>query len=89
MLIINSIEGYPQFSYYSTSTELDDITQYDLFEYIIQSNNGTAEILALFLKDILKITHFGIIYTNDSYSLGYVQSLQSAIVKLAPKMKMY
>ena len=89
MAIINSIEGYPQISHYSTSALLDDKTQYRLFGRVIPSDDGTAEAVILYMKEKLKISHFGILHTDDSYGMGYATSLQAAMRKLSPDMEMY
>ena len=89
MAIINGIEGYPQISHFATSAQLDDKSQYGLFGRVIPSDNGTAEVVILFLKEKLKVSHFGVIHTDDSYGMGYMSSLQTAINIHAPEMKMY
>ena len=89
MAIMNSIEGYPQISHFSTSTQLDDKSQYKLFSRVIPSDDGTTEAIILYLTQKLKITHFGVLHTDDSYGMGYVTSLQSALRKLAPEIVMH
>lgn len=86
MAIINGIEGYPQFSHYATGSQLDDKSQYNLFGRVIPSDDGTAIPLIYYLRDILGVSHFGILHTNDAYGLAFTASLEKAIKTHAPYM---
>lgn len=87
--IILGTLGYAQVSPASVSDELDDKSQYPLFGRTVPSNQGNAIPLALYVRDVLKLQHLAVIYVNDSYGNGYVDSLHKAADVYTPDLKIH
>ena len=71
------------------SDELDDKSQYPLFGRTVHSNEGNAIPLVIYLRDILRLDHLAVVYVNDAYGNGYVDTLQKAADKYTPDLKIH
>ena len=60
----------PLISSQATSRHLDNVQQFPYFARTIPSNGGDAKAICLYLKSI-GVTHFGVLYANDSFGEGY------------------
>ena len=85
--IITGLREYPQVSGASTSTDLDDKSQYKKFARTIPSDGGTAEALILYLQQELGLTKLAIININDTYGNAYARSIRLAANRMAPDME--
>lgn len=85
--IVTGVKGYPQFSPISTSTQLDDKTNYSLFGRLIPSDDGTAIPAVLFYTKRLGVSHLAVIHNNDGYGNAYARSLLRAAGQFAPEMR--
>jgi ABC-type branched-subunit amino acid transport system substrate-binding protein len=84
--IATGILGYPQVSGGSTSTDLDDKSQFPLFGRTIPSDAGIAIPLIKYLRNVLQIRHLAIINANDAYGNAYVDGMRAAALEFAPDM---
>mmetsp|Transcript_46416 Transcript_46416/g.70058 ORF Transcript_46416/g.70058 Transcript_46416/m.70058 type:complete len:458 (+) Transcript_46416:138-1511(+) len=84
--LISGIEGYPQLSPASTSSLLDEKTQYRLFARLNPSGDSVAVTVILFLSQQLNVSHLGVIHGNNAYATSYAQSLSKAVKDYAPHM---
>ena len=71
----------PSISSQSTSRHLDNIQQFPYFARTIPTNSGDAKALCLYLKSI-GVTHFGVLYANDSFGEAYWIDLVKAANEL-------
>jgi ABC-type branched-subunit amino acid transport system substrate-binding protein len=83
--IITGLKGYPQFSPVSTSSKLDDKSQFPLFGRLVPSDDGTTFAAVMYLKK-LNANNFAILHTNDAYGNAYAVGLQQAATEYAPEM---
>ena len=77
--ILTGVYGIPQVSPLSTSTELDDVTQYTHFTRLIPSDAGTARAAVDYFRDRSPtLRHLGMLYVNDSaFHQAIVESAQA------------
>ena len=86
MATITSVFGRPQLSAWSTSSQLDDRTDYPLFGRIITSEKGLAPPLVRFLQQN-NIRHLGVLHWNDQYGVTYVSALLQTARQLFPELQ--
>ena len=86
MSIITGVYEYPQMSGISTSSQLDDRSQYQYFSRLIPSDDGTAIPFIIYLRDILKTEFVSVIHTNNPYSNAFLGSLQKAATEFFPTL---
>eukprot|EP00957_Ditylum_brightwellii_P021350 1610278-Ditylum_brightwellii.AAC.1 len=84
--LISGIEGYPQLSSASTSSLLDEKTQYHLFARLNLSDNSVAVTVIIFLSQQLNVSHLGVIHNSNAYATSYTQSLLKAVKTYAQHM---
>ena len=61
----------------ASSDLLDNEVQYPLFSRTHPSDGGSAKLLPAYLKDVLNVTNFAIVYiADDGYGLSYVKVVQ-------------
>lgn len=84
--IITGLRGFAQISPISTSTQLDDPTQFRLFGRTIPSDAGTAIPAILYLYQQLGVKHLAVLHVNDAYGNAYALGLQLAAAEYAPDM---
>lgn len=84
--IITGLRGFPQISPISTSTQLDDASQFPLFGRTLPSDSGTAIPAILYLRYELGVKHLAILHVNDAYGNAYALGLQLAAAEYAPDM---
>ena len=84
--IITGLGGYPQISPMSTSTQLEDTSQFPLFGRTVPSDAGTAIPAILYLHQVLGVKHLAVLHVNDSYGNAYALGLQLAAAEYAPEM---
>ncbi|KAL3916135.1 MAG: hypothetical protein SGILL_005318, partial [Bacillariaceae sp.] len=72
---ITSLQGYPQLSGMSTSTDLN--AKY--FGRTIPSDAGTATVVAQYFVEELNIAHLAVLATNDSFGNAYASQLRAAL----------
>jgi hypothetical protein len=84
--IITGLRGYPQISPISTSTQLEDTSQFQLFGRTIPSDAGTAVPAILYLRYELGVKHLAVLHVNDAYGNSYALGLQLAAAEFAPDM---
>jgi len=87
MATITSVFGRPQLSAWSTSSQLDDRTDYPLFGRIITSEKGLAPPLVRFLQQQPNIRHLGVLHWNDPYGVTYVSALLQAARQWFPELQ--
>ena len=68
--ILSGSYELPQMSATSTSVSLDNKEVYPFFARTVPSNAGDAKALILYLER-LKVTHFGVIFIQDSFGGAY------------------
>lgn len=69
--IITGLRGLPHISPISTSTQLDDSSQFPLFGRTVPRDSVTA---ILYLRYELGVKHLGVLHVNDAYGNAYVCS---------------
>jgi hypothetical protein len=84
--IITGLGGYPQISPSSTSEQLEETKQFQLFGRTIPSDAGTAEAAIKYLRHELGVKHLAVLHVNDAYGSSYALALQLAAAELAPEM---
>lgn len=60
--------GYAQMSGFSTSSQLDDHSQFKLYSHLIPSDDGTAISVILYLRDVITTDHSVVVHNNNPYS---------------------
>lgn len=86
MAVFTGVSGYPQMSGTSTSSLLDDRSQYGLFSRLIPSDDGTAIAVILYLRDVIQTNHLAVVHSNNAYGNSFLASLQKAATQHAPDM---
>jgi len=86
MAVFTGVLGYPQMSGLSTSSLLDDRSQYGLFSRLIPSDDGTAVAAILYLRDVVQTNHLAVIHSNNAYGNAFLTSLQKVATLYAPNM---
>ena len=61
----------------ASSDALDDRKQYPLFARTHPADSGSADLLPKYLKDVMKVKNFAIVYiADDGFGLSYLQVVQ-------------
>ena len=84
--ILTGLQGIPQISPISTSTQLEDVSSFPLFGRTIPSDAGTAIPAILYLRYELGVKHLAVLHVNDAYGNAYALGLQLAAAEYAPDM---
>eukprot|EP00980_Cylindrotheca_fusiformis_P008653 scaffold1844_cov124-Cylindrotheca_fusiformis.AAC.2 len=82
--IVTGLFGYPQVSAMSTSADLDDKSQHQLFGRTIPNDADNAVPFILYLRDVLHVTKLAVVHVNDPYGNAYAVGLQEAAREYAP-----
>jgi hypothetical protein len=77
--IISGLRGFPQFSPISTSSELDDKSQYKLFGRTIPNDDGTSVPLVSKLVS-WNVRYFAVLHVDDSYGNAFARGIRSAVL---------
>eukprot|EP00934_Nitzschia_sp_Nitz4_P003762 Nitzschia sp. Nitz4//scaffold94_size78252//34841//37933//NITZ4_005469-RA/size78252-augustus-gene-0.72-mRNA-1//-1//CDS//3329560383//3752//frame0 len=85
--ILSGLRGYPQISGRSTSSDLDDKSQFPLFARTVPPDSGNSVPIILFLHHVLKIEHLAVVNVNDSFGNSFVQGLRNAAILYAPDLE--
>jgi len=84
--ILTGVYGIPQVSPLSTSTELDDVTQYTHFARLIPSDAGTARAAVDYFRDRSSdLRHLGMLYVNDAYGSAFHQAIVESAQAIMPE----
>ena len=84
--ILTGVYGIPQVSPLSTSTELDDVTQYTHFTRLIPSDAGTARAAVDYFRDRSPdLRHLGMLYVNDAYGSAFHQAIVESAQAIMPE----
>ena len=86
MSIISGLRGYPQLSGFSTSSDLDNVSQYPLFGRTIPSDDGTAIPLIRYFYEELNCRHLAVLYENDAYGSAYARGIAAVAEEIASDM---
>lgn len=86
MAVYTGVLGYPQMSGISTSSQLDDRSQYRYFSRLVPSDDGTAWAVIMYMRDVVRINHLAVIHSNNAYGNAFLASLQKAATQFAPTM---
>jgi len=79
LAVLSSVYAIPQISPLSTSTELNDVTQYRYFARLIPSDAGTARATIDYLRSRSpSLRHLGVLYVNDAYGSAFFQALSES-----------
>eukprot|EP00934_Nitzschia_sp_Nitz4_P006032 Nitzschia sp. Nitz4//scaffold18_size181773//174112//177214//NITZ4_001947-RA/size181773-snap-gene-0.284-mRNA-1//-1//CDS//3329540107//6022//frame0 len=87
--ILSGLRGYPQVSAQSTSTDLDDKSQFPLFARTVPPDSGNSIPIILFLNQVLHATHLAVLHINNSFGNSFVQGLRNAASEYAPEMEIF
>jgi hypothetical protein len=80
--MIASLRGFPQISPISTSSELDDKSQYKLFGRTVPNDDGTA--IPLLAKLVSwGVRYFAVLHSDDSYGNAFARGIRSSALKEA------
>jgi hypothetical protein len=80
--IISGLRGFPQISPLSTSSELDDKSQYTLFGRTIPNDDGTS--VPLLAKLVAwGVRYFAVLHVDDSYGNAFARGIRLAVLKEA------
>ena len=77
--LVTGIRGVPQISMASTSTSLNDKSDYPLFGRTIPDDSIMAERFVQFLHNILKVRHVFVIFESRAYTRSILTSIKDAI----------
>jgi hypothetical protein len=80
--VISGLRGFPQISMASTSSELDDKSQYKLFGRTIPNDDGTSEPLVTKLVS-WGVRYFAVLHVDDSYGNAFARGIRTSVLKEA------
>lgn len=84
--IVTGLFGYPQISAASTSSDLDDPSQYPLFGRTLPADSGNAIPIIIYIRERLQVKHLAVVNVNDAYGNAFVEGMRAAAETYAPDM---
>ena len=80
--VISGLRGFPQISMASTSSELDDKSQYKLFGRTIPNDDGTSVPLVTKLVS-WGVRYFAVLHVDNSYGNAFARGIRASVLKKA------
>mmetsp|Transcript_19228 Transcript_19228/g.27810 ORF Transcript_19228/g.27810 Transcript_19228/m.27810 type:complete len:845 (+) Transcript_19228:42-2576(+) len=78
---LSSVQGLPQLSWFSSSSDLNDRRVNSHFARVILSTDVVSQLGVRYLVDVVGYTHCAVIYLNDNFGNSHLRSFVDAAVQ--------